>query len=498
MADRMKELLEEFKSAKDELVAAVQKQDEEMASLKSARDSTGQRVDDAHERIANLTEELKSATGRLDDFEKKAARADMGSIFGGAGGGGAILTPGQQVVKSDAYRDLFNTRGELKSERMANPVEIGSFFTGRKASDVDGAVFNDNNDGAGGGAATDYYRVPDIYNLRLESMRIRDLLRVARISTDSVKFVRETGYRNLSTRATSATASGQAVVEVTSVAGFFVGQTVTIDDGSNSEQFEIASINASNSTITATGNFAQAHDSGAAVYATTFAGTAETHLKPSSEILFEFKINPVVTLAHGIPAAKQILEDADRLQAFIDNKMFEGLKVTEDYHILYGSGGDTELTGIMKDPAINSILWSAMPTDSTKVDTIRRAMTLARLAHYPATGVTLHPTDWEDIEVAKGSDKHYLYTSMATPRGPMVWALPVAETTAIKEGESLVGAFGLGAQLHDRMDATIQSFDQHKDFAARNMIYMLSEERLALEISRPQAFTKATFDAAPA
>lgn len=497
MADRIEPLLKEFKAAKDELVAAVERQDAEMKATKSATEATGQRVDAAHSRLQELTSELKSATERLDEWEKKAARSELGAIFGGAGGGGAILSPGAQVVKSAQYTDLFGAGGQLKSERMAEPVSVGSFFSGRKAADVENTIYNDGAGGAGGGAATDYYRVPEIYGAPLESIRLRDLLRVSRITTDSVKFVRETGYRNLSTRATSATASGQANVVVSSVAGFFVGQKVTIDDGSSPEQFTVSAINKSTSTLTASSNFATAHDSGAAVYASTFAGTAETGLKPGSEILFEYKINPVVTLAHGIPAAKQILEDAARLQDFIDNKMTEGLKIVEDFHILYGNGGDTELTGILKDPAINSIAWSAMPADSTKVDTIRRAMTLARLAHYPATGAVLNPVDWESMETAKGSDKHYLYTSMATPRGPVVWALPVAETTAIAEGEGLVGAFGLGAQLHDRMDATIQSFDQHKDFAARNMIYMLSEERLALEISRPQAFTKTTFDAAP-
>lgn len=498
MADRMSAILAEFKSAKDELVAAVQKQDAEMESVKSASQKTGTRVDAAHDRLVEITSELKTATERLDEWEKKAARSELGSLFGGAGGGGIILSPGAQVVKSEAYAGLFGTRGELKNERMSRPVEIGSFFAGRKASDVENAVFNDGAGGAAGGAATDYYRVPEIYSSPIESLRLRDLLRVARISTDSVKFVRETGYRNLSTRSTSATSAGQKVVEVSSIAGFFPGQKVTIDDGTSPEQFTIDTISAAGSSLTATVNLATAHDTAAAVYASTFAGTAETGLKPGSEILFEFKINPVVTLAHGIPAAKQILEDAQRLEAFINNKMTEGLKITEDYHILYGNGGDTELTGILRDAAINSINWSAMPTNSTKVDTIRRAMTLARLAHYPATGAALNPVDWEDMETAKGSDLHYLYTSMATPRGPVVWALPVAETTAINEGEGLVGAFGLGAQLHDRMDATVQSFDQHKDFAARNMIYMLAEERLALEISRPQAFTKCSFDAAPA
>ena len=59
---------------------------------------------------------------------------------------------------------------------------------------------------------------------------------------------------------------------------------------------------------------------------------------------------------------------------------------------------------------------------------------------------------------------------------------------AITAGTFLVGAFGMGAQIWDRMDASVQiSFENDTNFV-KNMATLLAEERLALTVYRPSAF----------
>jgi HK97 family phage major capsid protein len=65
------------------------------------------------------------------------------------------------------------------------------------------------------------------------------------------------------------------------------------------------------------------------------------------------------------------------------------------------------------------------------------------------------------------------------------------------EGKALVGAFGTGAQLYDREQASIRISEQHADFFVRNAIVVLAEQRLALAVKRPEAFVSVDFDAAP-
>jgi HK97 family phage major capsid protein len=80
---------------------------------------------------------------------------------------------------------------------------------------------------------------------------------------------------------------------------------------------------------------------------------------------------------------------------------------------------------------------------------------------------------------------------------PKVWRMPVVDTPAITEGTALVGAFGTGAQLYDREDASIRISEQHSDFFVRNAIVILAEQRLALAVKRPEAFVKVDFDEQP-
>jgi HK97 family phage major capsid protein len=129
----------------------------------------------------------------------------------------------------------------------------------------------------------------------------------------------------------------------------------------------------------------------------------------------------------------------------------------------------------------------------TKADGLRRAATLSFLAYYEPSGIVMHPNDWEDIELTKDANGQYLVAvSVAMGGEPRVWRMPVVETPAIAEGTALVGAFGTGAQLYDREDASIRISEQHSDFFIRNAIVILAEQRLALAVKRPEAFVKVT------
>ena len=69
--------------------------------------------------------------------------------------------------------------------------------------------------------------------------------------------------------------------------------------------------------------------------------------------------------------------------------------------------------------------------------------------------------------------------SVAVGAEARLWRLPIVETPAISEGYALVGSFGIGATLYDRMQGTIRVSEQHSDFFVRNAIVILAEQRLA-------------------
>ena len=223
--------------------------------------------------------------------------------------------------------------------------------------------------------------------------------------------------------------------------------------------------------------------------------------KPQSSMVFEGHQAPVRTLAHWEAAHRNVLADEPQLRSIIDNELMYGLRLLEDTQILNGDGTGENLLGVLQTPGIQEYDWSSgatAPVSDTKADAIRRAATLSFLSYYEPTGVVMHPNDWEDIELTKDANGQYLVAvSVAMGGEPKLWRIPAIDTPAIAEGTCLVGAFGTGAQLYDREQASIRISEQHADFFVRNAIVVLAEQRLALAVKRPEAFVKVTFDNAP-
>ena len=224
-------------------------------------------------------------------------------------------------------------------------------------------------------------------------------------------------------------------------------------------------------------------------------------LKPQSSFQFVGEQAPVRTLAHWEAAHRNVLADEPQLRSIIDNELMYGLRLLEDSQILNGDGTGENLTGVLQTAGIQEYDWSdgaATPVPDTKADALRRAATLSFLAYYEPTGIVLHPNDWEDIELTKDANGQYLIAvSVAMGGEPKVWRMPIVDTPAMTEGTALVGAFGTGAQLYDREQASIRISEQHSDFFVRNAIVILAEQRLALAVKRPEAFVKVNFDGAP-
>jgi len=223
--------------------------------------------------------------------------------------------------------------------------------------------------------------------------------------------------------------------------------------------------------------------------------------KPQSSFQFVGEQAPVRTLAHWEAAHRNVLADEPQLRSIIDNELLYGLRLQEDYQILQGDGTGENLKGILETTGIQTYDWSdgaTEPVADTKADAIRRAATLALLAYYEPTGVVLNPQDWEDIELTKDANGQYLIAvSVAMGGEPKLWRVPVVDTPAMPVGQALIGAFGTGAQLYDREQASIRISEQHADFFVRNAIVILAEQRLALAVKRPESFVSVTFDAAP-
>lgn len=217
-------------------------------------------------------------------------------------------------------------------------------------------------------------------------------------------------------------------------------------------------------------------------------------LKPPSNLTYTPEQAPVRVIAHTIDVSKTVLDDEPRLRDTINGEMLYGLRLVEDAEVLWGDGSGAHVLGIMNVPGIQAYDGASGPATDEKSDEIRRALTLVSLAYYESTGCVVHPLDWEDIELEKDSQGRYLLVMNVTVGAEQrLWRQPVVDTPAMTAGRFLVGAFGLGAKLYDREQANIAISTETRDLFDRNAIAIRAEERIALEVARPEAFVAGTF-----
>jgi HK97 family phage major capsid protein len=212
----------------------------------------------------------------------------------------------------------------------------------------------------------------------------------------------------------------------------------------------------------------------------------ENVTKPESGITFTLANAPVVTLAHWIPVSRQVLDDAPQLQSYVNGRLMYGLKLEEEDQLLNGDGTGSNISGLL-DPG-NFTAYSRHVTGDTAIDTLRRAITQGQLSNYYIDTIVLNPADWEQIELLKATDGQYIMANPVTMAGPQLWGRRVIATNAIAANTFLVGAFAMGAQIWDRMDASVQISYEDGDNFKKNMATLLAEERLALTVYRPAAF----------
>lgn len=221
----------------------------------------------------------------------------------------------------------------------------------------------------------------------------------------------------------------------------------------------------------------------------------ENVTKAESAIAFALANEPVQTIAHWIPASRQILDDAPALGGYIDGRMryMQALKVEDQ--LLNGTGAGGDLNGLVTQA-------TEYDTDldvsgDTKIDKLRHVLLQIELANGFTTVIVMDPTSWHDIELLKttgtASSGEYIFANPHGVTTPMIWGRNVVPTPSMAAGKFLAGDTQMACDVYDRQQASIEVSREHSDFFVKNMVAILCEERLALVTYRPEALVYGTF-----
>ena len=215
-----------------------------------------------------------------------------------------------------------------------------------------------------------------------------------------------------------------------------------------------------------------------------------------SGLTFEKASSPVETLGHWIPISRQVLADAGMLQGLVDGKLRYGLKLKEEAQILFGDGTNGTLHGLVPQAtAFSKVGMPAVPAGGvahTQLDYLRWAFLQVARAGYPATFAALSLEDWATIQMMKTTDGAYIFGTPTDGAAPRVWGKQVVESHALTAGDFLAGS-GFAATLYDREEVSVRVAEQHADFAIKNMVALICDERLAFTVERPAAIVTGDF-----
>ena len=221
---------------------------------------------------------------------------------------------------------------------------------------------------------------------------------------------------------------------------------------------------------------------------------ADGTAKAESADTFVIDSERVTTIAHWIPASRQVLDDLPALRGFIDRKLMYGLKLKEETELLAGDDVGTHLNGIYTQATAYAGTYNVAA--DTRIDRLNWAILELEDGDDMPTGMVLNPVDFRRIMAIKTEDGgantgNYI---VGDPLGgviqvPTLWGIPVVRSNSITSGTFLVGDW-TKAEIFDRQDAVIDMSTDYDDYFVKNKVAIRAEERLTVVCYRPTAFIK--------
>lgn len=339
-----------------------------------------------------------------------------------------VKSAGRQILESDEFKSWLKSVAPNGS--ITGPVGRSPMF------DVKAVITGLSATSGGAFVQRDY---TNIYTPYIQpTLTVRDLVTNATTDSDIVEFMQANAHTN----------AAAPVLEATSGANPAVYNTPTVAEGYKPE--------------------------GSFTWAKVTAG--------------------VETIAEGVPVTRRAMSDAGQLMSIIDQQLRFDLAQTLNTQMISGNGTSPNLRGIRNTVGILTQAFS-----NNVIETIRKAKTKVT---NPATGsgkvpdaVAITPTALETLDLFRvgGStttDGPFLVNPY-TDQVRRLWGMNLVEEPGMTADRAVLGYFR-DAVLWDRQQESVQMYDQHSDYAARNLVYVLAELRAAFGVLQPKSFVDVT------
>lgn len=213
---------------------------------------------------------------------------------------------------------------------------------------------------------------------------------------------------------------------------------------------------------------------------------ATDKLKPISELATNLQTANVFGYADGYVVTTQMLSDASAFASFMDGELRYGIRAVQEDMLLNGSGTGGEPTGILNTTGIQSLTYDGTGSTPIRnlVEKARTGIRMVRQKGGTTSAILLNPEDNEEIDLMTDANGNYIFGGPAAVGAQTLWGRPRVVSDKVEKGNVLLGDFKQAAYL-DREGVRIEAFNQHEDFARRNLVYVRAEARGMQVVWRP-------------
>lgn len=213
---------------------------------------------------------------------------------------------------------------------------------------------------------------------------------------------------------------------------------------------------------------------------------ADDVLKPLSDMATTIETANVFGYADGYTVTTQMLADKAAFATFMDNELRYSIRAVQEEYLLNGSGTNGEPRGILNTTGLLSDTYDGTGAQPVRnlVEKVRTGMRKVRQNGGLTSAILLNPEDNEAIDLMKDANGNYIFGGPANVGQQMLWGRPRVVSEKIEKGTVLLGDFRQVAWM-DRDGISVEAFNQHADYARRNLVYVRAEARGMQAIYRP-------------
>lgn len=216
---------------------------------------------------------------------------------------------------------------------------------------------------------------------------------------------------------------------------------------------------------------------------------AEGELKPLSDLTTALKDAKVHTYADGFDATNQFLSDEPALATFMNGAVVRHIRQKIEDQIINGPGGSAAPYGILHTTGVQE-----QDFEEDVIVTIARALEKAEDVDADVQAIVVNPKVAWNLRLLQDGEGRYLSGGpFSSGVVQTLWGVPIVKSKRLTDAQALVGDFRT-VNLLEREAMSVLMFNQHKDYAQRNKVYVRAEWRGMQPIYDPRQIVLAEIE----